>query len=1289
MSHASRAFTLVAASSLTTLIGLVPAGPASGQTVTTSGIQIRAASVAPAQAKATAPAAAQPGELPPNVFEGQAQEPAVATAAADPEAAKKAARLAKIRQLTFNRRPSAILRAWANPAGEEEKKPANPAPAATAVATPDPANPGAAATTTAAEPDPFDEELKALQRSVTLGDWPAVKAALGKLAEEESKAAYKRLLDTLPATVAVNRAVVMDGEQPVMAVNPQMQQFAEKNAISTADVIAIAGIAPQPLEDEQFAALGRLLGAAIDRGHAIEDFQARVRDEIKKPAAESVLGPRQAAKVLMAANRAVEAGEFLPGADKAVADNDREALNLLSRHYLARYAKEKKVAELENAWKVTQSVLAAGEVDKKQKDEALKRAVELAPKIHKELGQAWLEQSFTERPERGMEIIATIGSAASQGITAQPQDPDGRLKALQLQKTAVEALLKAAPERADQWRPTLALLAAAWLGEADFSYRFDRSTSLGPMLRRDVYGNFFYLNEDGMMQPGMPQNQNMPRAIAVAQVLDARPEGEWLARLDDSARPRYANLLAQLYLKVGEETLAFPYLESIAAAHPDKARELAEEFLRIWARNHDPNDQRNRTNPYMFMFGFERKAESIPLTRSKQERNLAELAAYVDRLRKLPVGDLDETLLAKAFTACHSSAEVYRLEAFERVFGSLDGLKPKTLAELIQQMRGNLAGVWRQPALQEQSKTKRREKDIRAEVLRGYEVARAVVARALKERPDEWSLALAGAAVLHDENDYLQEIDPTSDFARRRREALAQFRHAADLYAARVPALSEDEETTQVYDQWFAAALGACDLNKIDEKKLAVAGQPELIRGAIAALPGEAAERHLAKFANTLFTRMSALNPAVKFRYLKAGFEIVGDKKQAHEAKKVYDYYKDLVTEIKLDAELDGADVVGEGPFGLFVNLRHTKEIERESGGFGRYLQNQNTGGATFFYNFGRPLENYRDKFETAAREALKEQFDVLSVTFQDEKVNSKASPEYGWRVTPYAYVLLKAKGPKVDKIPPLRLDLDFLDTSGYVILPVETPALPVVASAPQAGPRPYENLQVTQTLDERQAKDGKLIVEVKATARGLVPDLGAILDVASPGFEVAKTDDQGLSVAKFDPESEKTAVTSERTWLVTLGAKPGEAKPPETFAFAEPKVDAEVTRQRYVDADLEEVGPSIALNETYGKPARAWVPWAVLGLVAVAGLALLVALTRNRRGQVATVERFPLPAEITPFTVLGLLRDIQANNGLTEPGKRELAGQIQTLERHYFAQPGVAEPDLRGIAERWARGAV
>src|SRR5882724_2645417 len=58
-------------------------------------------------------------------------------------------------------------------------------------------------------------------------------------------------------------------------------------------------------------------------------------------------------------------------------------------------------------------------------------------------------------------------------------------------------------------------------------------------------------------------------------------------------------------------------------------------------------------------------------------------------------------------------------------------------------MRGNLSGAWRQPAVQDQNKTKRKEKNIRAEVLRGYELARAVIERGL---PPEMPGALGARA---------------------------------------------------------------------------------------------------------------------------------------------------------------------------------------------------------------------------------------------------------------------------------------------------------------------------------------------------------------------------------------------------------------------------------------------------------------------------------------------------------------------------------------------------------------
>jgi hypothetical protein len=1204
---------------------------------------------------------------------------AAASAAAPPPpdtgSAPPSPRMQKLQQLNFDRRPSAVLKAWAPKAldKKDDKK-----------------------------PDPLDLELKAFQRNVTLGHWEAVRHYLAGLPKDEAKAAYQRMLQSLQsAPMAGPQGVVPGGmaDDEAMRMQAMMARggpgggpgmaFPEKNQFSPDDIIGLAAAAPVELQREHLASLAGVLRQCLSGGVVVEAVVKRLRTEVAKPHG-AVLTALQAARLLSEAGEAAEAGVFLPDIDKARQDNNLEALNLLARHYMGKHTREKKLTWLEQAWSATQAVLGAKAKEEQRADQedALTRAVELAPRLKEELGQRWLDESFTLEPGRGMNILATIGELSSQGLQRHPHSPEMRLKTLRLLKTAVEALLRASPQRAKEWQDTLTLLAACWLREGEVTYQLAQGTGAARM-RRDPFGNFFFMNDDGP-NPFMMRNPNMPQPISVADILQVRPAPAWLEVVSEGVRPKLAMVLCQLHLKAEEEKEAFPYIEQLAKTHPWQAHTLVEEFVRVWTKNHKLNTPRENTNRFFFFFGFERRAAGIPLTRSQQERNLEDLAGWMVRMKKLPIREIDQELLVKAFTTCHSSAEVYRAEAIEKVFGPIESLKPRVLAELAQQMRENLAGIWRKPEEQNDKKTNRKIKDIEVEVKRGYDVARATVEAALKKFPDDWSLVLARAALLHDQVNYLQELQKSTDYAPKRQEAYKEFARAAELYASRVRELPEEEQSTRVYEQWLYASLGAVEPGMITEDRVPDLREPARIKKAIRSLPGELAEKHLARFANLLFTRMGGVRPHVKYRYLTGGFEIVGDHKQAHEAKKVFDYYKDLVTEIKLDARIDGSAEVGhEKPFGVFVFLRHTREIERESGGFGRYLQNQNTSTA-FSFNYGRPTADYRDRFQTAATEALKEHFEVLSMTFETDKVHSRADKEYGWRVTPYAYLLLKARGPQVDRLPPLRLDLDFLDTSGYAVLPVESPAVPLNARPAKGEPRPMKNLEVTQTLDERQADKGKLILEVKATAQGLLPELGQILTVAPEGFEVVKTDDKGVSVSRFQPDSNEIAIQSERTWLVTLQAA-GE-KVPSRFHFASAREEgAKMEYQRYDDADMVKTGAEVDLEGSYGKK-RSW--WWTVGMagggVVLLGVVGAVVWYVVRRPRVAEGARWQVPGRVTPFTVIQLLEQIRDEGELSETEKQEIAGTIQGIERHFFAASGSGngDVDLEGTARRWVAAA-
>ncbi len=1221
----------------------------------------------------------------------------------------------------------------------------------------------------------FDRQLERLKRNVTLGVWPEVQEFLATLSEEEGRAAYDRLLQSLlndpqntPADPNMLQQLVLQGAdaaslQQALSIAGQGAgaAFAEQHLIAMTDVAGLFDACPHEKDDATFTKLGSILLRSISAGHDLNRllamFQDRTGDE------ERAVEPRQIARLLAAAGQTERSGEFLPTLHEARANGDAQGLNLLAELYLALHQNDRKPAYLEDAWTATQAVLeiptpelpevtAAAEsasapdeaaeseskppdgdsedgdsaqVDRdraaesetvaesaddevepgdgdadadepdpveeakqaierleKEKAAALRRAVQLAVRVRDELGQAWLDQSFTGQPERGREILAAIGDVVSNNLLSHPFDPDFRLKSLQLQKSAVEALLRAAPEQAAEWQHITTVLAAGWLKEAQASYHISQNSYQRPGWQRDQYGNYYYAG-DQVDNPLAQYQSGQARAVDITDILEVRPTPEWLELVAIDLRPRFETMCAQLHLKAGEEAEAFPYIEQLATTHPEQAHDLAEEFVRVWTTNHNPNESRDR-NPYMYYWGYVQRADRIPLTRSKQERNLEELAEWIARLRALPIEPVNERLLTRAFTTAHSRAEVYRLEVLEEVFGSLENLEPVTLSELVQQMRGNLATVWQMPDVQEQNNTNRKQRDMQAEVLRGYELARSVLENGLEQYPDHWALVLAQAAVMHDENDYYRQLEESPEFAPRREAALARFQEAAALYVQAVPDLPEDEQSTQVFQQWFYASLGAVDLGRVTADHVPDLRQPELIRQSIMSLPAETAEEHLSKFANRLFTGANDAKPELKFRYLRTGFEIVGDHPMAREARKLLDYYADLVTEIKLDVQIDGSSDVGhDEPFGIFVNLVHTKEIERESGGFGKYLQNQNTPGY-YYYNFGRPLEDYRDKFQATADQALGEHFEVISVTFQDPKVNSRALPEYGWRMTPYAYIVLRAKGPEIDKIAPLRIDLDFLDTSGYVVLPVESPTLPIDAATESAAPRPAESITVVQTLDERQADEGKLLLEIRATARGLVPPLDELLDVSPEGFEIAELEDGGALVSEFDDAAAGNAVSSERLWTISLQSTVPENRLPETFQFAAAKLPVdEILYQRYDDADLVPVEAEIALRERYGATSYAWLRWLPVGLVLllVAGFGLRL-LTRRRPEQEDS--RYQLPEPLTPFTVLALLDNIQRTNGLDAAQQSELTACIHQLEQHYFADHTTAQPDLQNIATRW-----
>ena len=307
----------------------------------------------------------------------------------------------------------------------------------------------------------------------------------------------------------------------------------------------------------------------------------RVIDELSAmPEEERCIDQRLASLLLTALGYNLQMGAFLPTLEEAVEDNDRQGMNLLARHLLAEYRDEQKAETLGAVWEATMAVLAPGEVEDDQKKEALKRAVEYADDVRDAKGESWLRETFTDRPDRGMEVLATIGAETSLGMVQRSSRPADRLADLELMRSAVDALLEIAPERAGEWQGTLTLLADTWLREAAYSYKNSTQTSMGPMAERDPFGNIYWVDY------GYRYNRYRTpvQPVEPDALLDNRPDGPWRAALPDSLRPKIDQTIAELYLKVQEEALAFPYIKELAPANPKKANELAETFINGFVR---------------------------------------------------------------------------------------------------------------------------------------------------------------------------------------------------------------------------------------------------------------------------------------------------------------------------------------------------------------------------------------------------------------------------------------------------------------------------------------------------------------------------------------------------------------------------------------------------------------------------------------------------------------------------------------------------------------------------------
>jgi hypothetical protein len=339
---------------------------------------------------------------------------------------------------------------------------------------------------------------------------------------------------------------------------------------------------------------------------------------------------------------------------------------------------------------------------------------------------------------------------------------------------------------------------------------------------------------------------------------------------------------------------------------------------------------------------------------------------------------------------------------------------------------------------------------------------------------------------------------------------------------------------------------------------------------------------------------------------------------------------------------------------------------------------------------------NYRDEFTKNIHTALDETFEVSSVTFHDANVKTIDLPREGWQQTPLAYLVLRAKDASVDRIPSLQLDMDFSDQAGQVVLPVRTQVQPIEARDATSGVRPCQELALAFTMDEREWRAGKVVVEVSARGHGLIPSHTQLFDFERPGFDVEVTDN-GLSITQFESDGKRRIPQADRNWQFTYHRKK-DLRGDVVFRFPALKGDLKpktTEYKHYDDADLvavdaKKAADGVLLRSTANTALR----YGVIGVVVLA-LAILGLLIRRRRpdavqsGEAALA----LPPQITPFSVLAYLRRVQreSNGRLNEANRQSLQEEIRKLEAAFFPVGAASTngTDLEAVARKWQRTAA
>ncbi len=773
-----------------------------------------------------------------------------------------------------------------------------------------------------AEKNPDAVLAKQFSDDFVAGDWKRIRAHLKGLPKDAGSKVYGFLL---------------------------MQLASGKNLVLPDDVLDLADAAPADFDSLQLAMLGRMLQQSQARLGIPLAMLQRLREGTERLGGKDPARRLAAARLLVAADMIDEARTYLPPMAEVLQQKDPRTLNLVALCEMQAGVRHNDKQAIRKAWDLTGIVLATPQAGEENRTEAMQRAIALLPLMPEEQVAAWIKMLAEKQRPLCMLILAESAQMAENSFRSRATEL--RVQAVSAQHRLVKGLLGLSAKDRAAWSETIRMMTLGWLNEANYSINTDNEPEDSPRAAVDPQnypqGRYVPASSYGGQTAGLPGpwptsrmrrdrgGNNEPLPLDAKTLLPLSPEEDWCQAVDADMARQMRRLTAIVAAETGDRTRAFAGIRACGKDDPKLARQLAEQYLGNWLASllgRSPDSSSNN-NPYSSGQAYRQgpggvysvapysgspynpgSSGGVPLIRARQVRNLAALADELKAIRDLGAPPVREELIAAAFDACHSPAEVYREEDLRQVFGAPASFSPELVLQLVSTMRTKLVGQWAKPEVQEQAGTQRTDKDQIAEILRGYALAETLLAAAQKQAPGKAEVVALRAAVVFDQSEFLygQKAD-LKTYTTLRDLAFAEFGRAADLYAKVLPSLPPEQQLSQVYMRWFQSALGASDLAYLTRQDKPDADQIERVAAAIRRLGEKPSARHLQMFGEMVTASMSEVPPQLKPYYLRSAMRVLGDHPAGNAARERLKFYDELLGEVQLHVQVDGSSQVGHG----------------------------------------------------------------------------------------------------------------------------------------------------------------------------------------------------------------------------------------------------------------------------------------------------------------------------------------------------------------------------------------